>query len=103
MPGVRYSCSRARRTLFWLPGGNEMKRQGKSGGTEKGRRSRACYGESNGFIEGAPLGGFSRIAHTNPWINGNLTTNIRLLPLQIRLMLRLAGRPDLSKLMPLLL
>lgn len=87
---------------FWLPGCHEMKRQGKSGGTEKGRQSRACYGDSNGFFEGAPLGGLSRIAHIYPRIN-SLTINIRLLPPQIRFLLFLVGRSSLSSLMSLLL
>ena len=88
---------------FWLPGCKEMKGQGKSGGTEKGRRSLACSGDSDGFIEGAPLGGFSRIAHTYPRINNSLTINIRFLPPQILLLLFLVGRFSLSSLLPLLL
>jgi hypothetical protein len=87
---------------FWLPGCHEMRRQGKSGGTEKGRRSLACCGDRDGFIEGAPLGGFSRIAHTYPRINSSLTINIRLLPPQILPPLFLVGRFSLGSLMPLL-
>jgi hypothetical protein len=74
-----------------------MQRQGKSGGTEKGRRSLACYGDSDGFIEGAPLGGFSRIAHTYPRINSVLTINIRFLPLPIRPVLLLVERFSLGR------